>query len=186
MRYQRNSKATYTVIVILIMVSIVFYYFSDQYLSSLERFSGSTASTENRYSAFVVSWNVFVDNLFGVGYHLKSVIDKYTHFAAGFTMNVLDNVFLALLCRYGIFMFVYLMIFLQPFKITYKKIRNDRSVKFIFILLCVNILALSFSFIFIDFFPFVLFTSCTLGFIYKLYEFKTGKDEKSLSTNVNL
>lgn len=186
MRFQRNSKATYSVIGILIMASIVFYYFSDQYMSSLERFSGSTASTENRYSAFVVSWNVFVDNLFGVGYHLKSIIDKYTHFAAGFTMNVLDNVFLALLCRYGIFMFVYLMIFLQPFKITYKRIKNNRSVKFIFILLCVNILALSFSFIFIDFFPFVLFTSCTLGFIYKLYEFKNGKDEKCLSTNVNL
>lgn len=185
-RYQRSGKATYTVIGILIMASVVFYYFSDQYLSSLERFSGSTASTENRYSAFVVSWNVFVDNLCGVGYHLKSVIDNYTHYAAGFTMNVLDNVFLALLCRYGIFMFIYLAIFIQPFRITYKKIKNNRNVKFIFILLCVNILALSFSFIFIDFFPFVLFTSCTLGFIYKLYEFKTVNNEKSIGINVNL
>ena len=184
-RYQRGSKTTYSVLGLLIIASIVFYFFADQFASSLERFSNTSASTDNRSSAFIVSWNIFKDYPFGVGYQLKSIINGYTHHASGFTMNVLDNVFLALLCRYGVFMVIYISIFYKAFKMTFQKIKGDRIVRFIFTLNCINTLALSFSFIFIDYFHFVLFSSITLGFIYKLYDYRNN-DGKSISVNVNL
>lgn len=185
-KYQRNTKTTYTVMSILIIVSFVLYYFSDQYLASLDRFSNTAVSTENRSSAFIVAWNIFQENILGVGYHLKDIIDKYSHFASGFTMNVLDNVFLALLCRYGILMLVYLYLFMEPIRMTYKRIKKDKGIMFVFILLCVNLLALSFSFIFIDFFPFVLFSSCTIGFIYKLYDYRHNENERYIGIDVNI
>lgn len=184
-RYQRGSKTTYSVLGLLIIASIAFYFFADQFASSLERFSNTSASTDNRSSAFIVSWNIFKDYPFGVGYQLKSIINGYTHYASGFTMNVLDNVFLALLCRYGVFMVIYISIFYKAFKMTFQKIKGDRIVRFIFTLNCINTLALSFSFIFIDYFHFVLFSSITLGFIYKLYDYRNN-DGKSICVNVNL
>ena len=145
----RKFNKMITVVIIVGIVSFIGY---DMISMSLERFSSSDTSETNRFSAFQAAFTIFQNEPLGVGESLQEMYKKYhNQLPPGFTVDVLDNGFLAMLCQYGIFTPFYIIPLLCPVIDTYREVRKDKSCRLVFWITSISFLLLSFSFIIIKY-----------------------------------
>lgn len=163
-------KHSHILLILTLLAFIGAFIFYDLIMLSLERFSDSDVSETNRLSAFQVSWTIFQNEPLGVGDNLTEMYKKYHRlFPSGFTVDVLDNGFLAIICMYGIFSPFFLLPFFYPMIDTYRNVKSDVSCRMLFWLTVFSFLLLSFSFIIIKYPSILMLMAVNFAIINQIY-----------------
>lgn len=147
--YQKNIRRNLSTFIIIALLIVIVLNYSMEYLNlTLERFDNSETSEKNRLAAFQVAFVIFQNEPYGVGVNLRNLFSFYRdQMSSEFTVDVLDNAFLAILCQYGVFSVFFFKMMATPVIDTYRRIKENYYLRKAFWILTFSLLLLSFSFI---------------------------------------
>ena len=160
----RNKKVLFFNIIILLFIIFLVDKFAVEYVNDLvERFRYD--SVDHRTGAFNTTYNLFLDNPLGVGYHhiMENIrIGNYGVLSFDSYFTTLDNFFLTGVCAYGVFSLLYLYVFIWPLLNAYKlrKLQNEMFISTVLLYLTYFMLSFSFNWEANVFLMFLLFGLC--------------------------
>ena len=176
-----NGKLLRMIIILLVIVSFVINYNWNVIEMIDERFSSSSLSYTNRFAAYEVSQIIFDHYPFGCGESLKSIMISLRYlFPTSFEILVLDNSFLEIICHYGIFCFVYVLLIVSPFKNIYRLLEHNSLSRKSFYLLVAIIILLSFSYTILTYRCFWVLIIVMLKLVQSLKEYEIFYTNTSL------
>lgn len=151
-------------IVFLLIAFAVVHFFIDEINLAFDRFDETDISLTSREVAYGVTWSHFVDYPFGEGIYYTSSITKYTT-----SKIALDNLFLDIISKFGLFSILWFYIICYPFKTVWVNIKTNKDGQFIFCMLILIVFLLSMSFVFLNYNVLSMLLITSLWVIDKLF-----------------